>query len=62
MKIEVDKDKCLGCGLCVSSCPQCFKMEGGTSSVVKDVKECKKCDLKQVADDCPAGAIKITEE
>jgi ferredoxin len=62
MKIAVDKDKCLGCGMCVSSCPECFKMDGGTSSVVEGVESCDKCDLSQVADDCPAGAISVEED
>ena len=27
MKAKLDKDLCIGCGLCVSTCPEVFKME-----------------------------------
>lgn len=58
--IEVDKDKCIGCGACVAVCPECFEMKNGISSI-KD-KDCKSCKakLEDIADACPMGAIIIT--
>ena len=27
MKVAIDADGCIGCGLCVSTCPEVYKME-----------------------------------
>lgn len=58
MKAKVIPDVCIGCGLCVSTCPEVFKMEGDkavayVSSAPKDVEE--RC--RQAADECPVTAI-----
>lgn len=60
MKVKVDPDTCIGCGLCVNTCPDVFELEGD-KAVVKseeisgDVESC----AKQAADDCPVNAISI---
>jgi len=55
-KLEVDQNLCIGCGLCESLCPQCFKLgEDGKSHVLKDA--CVECNLDEVAESCPVGAI-----
>jgi ferredoxin len=55
--IIVDKDACVGCGLCVSMCPDCFDMDEGGFAKVKSLK-CD-CDLNEVAAQCPVNAIVI---
>ncbi len=57
-KIIVDENACVGCGLCVNQCPDCFEM--GDDGVAK-VKECDNpgCDLQEVANQCPVNAIVI---
>lgn len=60
MKINVDKEKCIGCGTCVSLCEECFELKDGISHPKKDA--CESCDLKEVADSCPVGAISIEKE
>ena len=33
-KITIDENACVGCGLCVNNCPDCFEMvEGGVAKV-----------------------------
>jgi ferredoxin len=61
MKVVVDKSLCIGCGTCVSGCPDCFEFgDDGKSQVKAGCKEgC--CDLKQIVDDCPVAAITVTE-
>jgi ferredoxin len=57
-KVKVDPDKCIGCGTCVSYCPECFVLEGAVSTVKEDCENCS-CDLKEVAEACPVGAITV---
>lgn len=59
-KVVVDDDMCIGCGACVSACPECFELnENGKSVVI--AHECS-CDLGEVAINCPVQAITVTEE
>ncbi len=57
MAIQVDKEKCIACGVCVSICPQNFEMgEDGKSSVIsQEVNDC----VKQAIESCPVQAISI---
>lgn len=53
----VDREKCIGCGLCVSLCPDTFELDDdGKSHVIGD---CGKCDCKEVVESCPVGAISM---
>lgn len=57
-KIKIDKDKCLGCGTCVSLCPACFQLGTDAKAEVKtEACQEKDCNLKEVIDSCPVGAI-----
>jgi len=58
MKAKIDKDTCIGCGLCVSTCPEVFKMEDDKAVVIVSVvpKDAEKT-CKQATDDCPVTAI-----
>jgi len=56
--VKVDKDKCIGCGLCESICPEVFEMGKDEKPKIKDAKACKgneKC--REAADSCPVQAI-----
>lgn len=59
MKINVDQTKCIGCGSCVATCPECFEMDGVFSKVKDESSECRNCDVKEVAEACPAEAISV---
>ncbi len=60
MKIKVDKNKCLGCAMCLNLCPEVFEIKGGKSQVKKgvDLEKYKDC-IKQAAQNCPGRAITI---
>ncbi len=53
-----DKDKCIGCGLCVTICPhRIFKLENG-KAVIQDLDACMECGA--CALNCPTRAISVT--
>lgn len=60
MKIVVNKEKCIGCGLCVSLAEKTFKLseEGkAMASLSKDPLE----KIKEAVSSCPVEAISIKE-
>ena len=70
MKISIDKDKCIKCGLCANICPEVLTLgEDGIvvtykedeSSAVKDNSKLID-DLKMAEKNCPMGGIKIEED
>lgn len=61
-RVEVDRNKCIGCGACESVCKN-FKVEEGKSKAINqsiDEKELK--NNKEAEKICPVGAIKIKNE
>ena len=51
----INTDECIGCGICVDSCPQeVLEVPGGTAEVVNE-DDCIGCGECQEA--CPMGAI-----
>ena len=57
--INIDQDKCTGCGLCIPNCPEgAIQMIDGKARLVSDLF----CDgLGACLGHCPEGAITITE-
>jgi len=55
--IKVDKNKCIGCGLCAGLCPENFQMDmDGKSEVIN--QKAAPC-AKEAAEQCPVNAITI---
>ena len=51
---SVDKEKCIGCGACASTCPEVFEMNDGKAKV-KSQKDLL-C-VKEATESCPVNAI-----
>lgn len=63
MKVKVDKELCIGCGACVSTCPGVFELDKDGKSQVKedaDLEKNKEC-ADQAVMACPAQAISTQE-
>ena len=63
MRVEVDKETCIGCGVCVALAPKYFKLgEDGKSEVIKpEVDPGDEDTVRTAAQSCPTGSIKIIE-
>jgi len=61
MKAYVDKDLCIGCGVCPSVCPEVFEMgDDNLSHVIVDtVPSDSEDDAKDAEGSCPVDAIKV---
>ncbi|WP_252229517.1 ferredoxin [Clostridium sp. ZBS15] len=61
MKAKVDKDTCIGCGLCPSICPECFDMEddGKAGAIVEEVPSACQDSAKEAETSCPVNAISV---
>jgi len=58
ISVEVDPEKCNGCGDCVEGCfVAAMELRNGTAVVGEDCKSCGRC-----VDVCPAGAVSLKIE
>ena len=62
MKFHVNAD-CIGCGLCVSTCPEGFTMtDGGTAAAAPaDVTGPDEATATDAMQTCPVGAIESVD-
>lgn len=62
MKIDIDKDLCIGCGTCVSIAPKSFKLTDNGKAEVIEPQEDDKTKIKEAIDSCPVSAIKSIDQ
>ncbi|HOP94321.1 MAG: ferredoxin [Dictyoglomaceae bacterium] len=55
---KIDRELCIGCGVCSSLCPDVFEMDDEGKAVVIEGSNCDSAGCCQdAADSCPVGAI-----
>jgi len=62
MKVTVDEETCIGCEVCVDTCPEVFEMVDDKArvkinEVPRDVVE----SCREAAENCPVEAIQIKD-
>lgn len=61
MKASIDRDNCISCGLCASTCPEVFRMaDDGIAEAYVDVvpAEVESAAL-EAQDNCPVSVISV---
>lgn len=63
MRAHVDKDLCIGCGLCESICPKVFKMDddGKAEALEVELDASAVGEAKEAQSQCPVEAISIDD-
>jgi ferredoxin len=62
LKAIVDKSGCISCGLCVSICPEVFRMgDDGLAEAYKDVSAELVDTATEARDGCPVSVISLED-
>lgn len=63
MKAYVDKETCIGCGLCPSIAPEVFEMDddGKAKAITEEVPGGSEELSKEAESSCPTSAISVEE-
>jgi NAD-dependent dihydropyrimidine dehydrogenase PreA subunit len=55
--LSLEKDKCIGCGLCAVVCPHRVFEVSGKKAEIKDLNACIECGACVI--NCPVQAVKV---
>jgi ferredoxin len=62
MKVTVDEETCIGCGLCAETCPEVFEMNDDKVRVKVDEVSDEVADTcREAVENCPVEAIQIED-
>lgn len=60
MEITINKDLCIGCGLCTTIAEKTFKLDDDGKVGIINPNGNSEEKIKEAAESCPVGAIKIS--
>jgi ferredoxin len=61
MNVTIIEDRCTGCGICPSLCPDLFELNGAVAEVKQNpVPDSLKEECIEAAESCPVEAIAVT--
>jgi ferredoxin len=56
-KVKVDKEACIGCGLCASIADKAFVIDNEGKVKILKIEEEDKAKVQEAIESCPVGAI-----
>lgn len=61
MKATIDRDDCIGCGICADTCPEVFRMadDGYAEVHVDEVPSDVEDSAMEAMDGCPVSVINV---
>ncbi|MDD2402517.1 MAG: ferredoxin [Clostridia bacterium] len=59
MKVKIDQDLCIACGVCISLAPNIYDWDknGKAKVIQEEVPEGKEDEAREALEDCPTEAI-----
>ena len=60
-KASVDKNLCIACGSCISTCPACFTWGDDGKAQYAENTSGGSCNLAEIVGNCPVMAITVEE-
>ncbi len=60
MEVEINRDGCISCGLCESTCPEVFQIaDDGLAEVINQPTDDTMGLAQEAADNCPVSVIEV---
>ena len=60
MRVLIDEETCIGCGLCAETCPDVFEMKDDKATAKMDEVSDDLADAcREAAEECPVEAIQV---